>query len=221
MSETVTLEDVWQLFKASDERMARLSQEADRRHAETEAAMAFSRAEADRRHAETEAAMAFSRAEADRRHAKTEAALQELSQRMGRFSNRLGEFVEEMVAPAAGRLFTERGIPVHLISRNVKANRNGRAAEYDIIVINGEHLVAVEVKSRPRIDHIDMHLQRLAALKEFMPDYRHRKVLGAVAGMTWDDDVAHYAYRKGLFVLGQSGETVAILNDDKFQPKEW
>jgi len=34
-------------------------------------------------------------------------------------------------------------------------------------------------------------------------------------------EVGRYAYRQGLFVLAQSGESVVILNDAKFQPKAW
>jgi hypothetical protein len=41
------------------------------------------------------------------------------------------------------------------------------------------------------------------------------------AGMVVTDEVAHYAYNQGLFVLAQSGENVAILNGADFQPKTW
>jgi hypothetical protein len=30
-----------------------------------------------------------------------------------------------------------------------------------------------------------------------------------------------YAYRQGLFVLAQAGETVSILNNPDFEPKNW
>jgi hypothetical protein len=28
-------------------------------------------------------------------------------------------------------------------------------------------------------------------------------------------------YRRGLFVLAQTGDSVTILNDDRFQPRAW
>jgi hypothetical protein len=46
-------------------------------------------------------------------------------------------------------------------------------------------------------------------------------LLGAVAAMVIPSDVARYAYRQGLFVIAQSGEDLAILNDDKFKPRAW
>ncbi len=207
MTAAVTIEDILRLFQATDERIARMNEDATRRHAETEAAMARSRAE-------TEAAMARSRA-------ATDAALQDLSRRMGRFSNQLGEFAEGMVAPAGKRLFAERGIPVHAVARNVEGERNGRTIEIDVLVINDGHVVAIEVKSRPRIEHVDEHLDRLAAFKEVFPVYRDCTLLGGIAGIVMDEEVARYAYRRGLFVLGQSGDGITILNDDKFRPREW
>jgi hypothetical protein len=35
------------------------------------------------------------------------------------------------------------------------------------------------------------------------------------------DEVARYAYRRGLFVLAQSGDQIVILNDAEFQPRAW
>ncbi len=43
--------------------------------------------------------------------------------------------------------------------------------------------------------------------------------MGAVAAMVIPRDVARYAYRKGLFVMAQSGDVMTILNDEKFEPK--
>ena len=45
--------------------------------------------------------------------------------------------------------------------------------------------------------------------------------MGAVAGMVVPDDAARFAYRQGLFVLAQSGESVTIRNDANFQPGVW
>lgn len=61
----------------------------------------------------------------------------------------------------------------------------------------------------------------MSRFKRMMPRYADVRAMGAVAAMVVPQDVARYAYRQGLFVLAQSGETVAILNDGKFQPKAW
>lgn len=203
MTATVTLDDVWRLFKATDERIARINEELKERFKATD----------EQIKANDQIAI--------RRHAETEAALRQLSRQMGHFSNQVGEFAEELVVPAAKRLFAARGIPVHFVARNVQGERNGRATEVDILVVNTDHVVAIEVKTRPRIAHIDDHLDRLSVFKEIFPQYGDYKLLGAIAGILFDDNVARYAYQKGLFVMGQSGDVVTILNDGKFQAKVW
>ncbi len=47
------------------------------------------------------------------------------------------------------------------------------------------------------------------------------QLYGTVAGIGIEAGADRYAYRQGLFVLAQSGETVAILNDEEFQPRAW
>jgi hypothetical protein len=54
-----------------------------------------------------------------------------------------------------------------------------------------------------------------------LPRYQSFNILGAVAAMVIPSDVASYAYRRGLFVIAQSGEDLVILNDEKFKPKAW
>jgi hypothetical protein len=68
---------------------------------------------------------------------------------------------------------------------------------------------------------VDERLHRLARFKRLMPRFKDVKGLGAVAAMLVPDEVASYAYRQGLFVLVQSGETVVILNDAGFTPQIW
>ena len=45
--------------------------------------------------------------------------------------------------------------------------------------------------------------------------------MGAVAAMVLPQEIGRYAYRKGLFVLAQSGDAVEIRNDDSFKPQQW
>ncbi|WP_255527022.1 hypothetical protein [Nodosilinea sp. LEGE 07088] len=39
-----------------------------------------------------------------------------------------------------------------------------------------------------------------------------------MAGIEIDAEVDRYAYQQGLFVIKQTGDTVAIANDTVFQP---
>ena len=165
--------------------------------------------------------LAASSEETDRKMQETDRKIKQVTAALGRLGNRLGEFVEEMVRPAVVRLFQERGIAVHQVTGRVYVERDGDAMEIDMLVVNTTDAILVEAKSELKIDDIKEHLDRLARFKKLCPQYAGFRVMGAVAAMVVSEDVARYAFRQGLFVLGQSGETVIIRNDATFQPKAW
>ena len=140
---------------------------------------------------------------------------------IGRLSNRLGEFVEEAVRPSAVRLFRERGIDVHEVHQNVTSDREGSAFEIDLLVINNQDVVAIECKSNLSIDDVNEHLERLEKIKRFLPDHVNKRISGAVAGMVIPANVATYAIKKGLYVIGQNGEHLELRNEKSFTAKNW
>jgi hypothetical protein len=152
---------------------------------------------------------------------KTDRQIQQVNQQIGKLGNRLGEFVEWQVRPAAVRLFQERGIAVHELSTEVSVKRGEEGLEIDLLVINSTEAVLIEVKSKLTQADVDEHLERLSKFKRLMPRYADVRAMGAVAAMVVPADVARYAYRRGLFVLAQSGDSVVILNDDEFEPRAW
>ncbi len=138
-------------------------------------------------------------------------------------SDPLGDFIEEMVKPTAMRLFQDRGLDVHQVSKNLVAyNDNGQfESEIDLLVVNKATAIAIECKSKLSIDDVKEHLDRLERFKQHFPQYDGYQVLGAVAAMVIPDEVGRYAYQKGLFVMAQSGQAILIKNDGKFNPKMW
>ncbi len=151
----------------------------------------------------------------------TDRKIKEVTTAIGRLGNRLGEFVEEMVRPAVVRLFQNRGIAVHQVFQRVYAERDGDAMEIDLLVVNSADAILIEVKSELKVDDVREHISRLSRFKKLCPQYAGFRVMGAVAGMVVPDDAARFAYRQGLFVLAQSGESVTLRNDANFQPSVW
>jgi hypothetical protein len=194
MSQPITLEDIFQLFE-------RQKEETERRAAEFERSLAASKAEADRRHAETE-----------RLIATTNAAVNSLTSRWGRF-------VEELVRPAVVRLFRAKGID--LKHTFLRACDEARQMEIDILGVNSTDVVLVECKSRLSHGDVDDFLTKLPLFKTAFPEFVAYRIYGAVAGIEIDQGVDRRAYQKGLFVIKPSGDTVAIVNDENFQPKTW
>ena len=198
-----TYQDILALFQESDRKFQQLFQETDRRFQDT-----------DRKFQDT-----------DRKFQETERVLREKLDRVtnaiGRLGNRLGDFIEDAVRPAAVRLFRERGIEVHEVHQQVSAARGGEGIEVDLLVVNDQDAIAIECKSLLSVDDVNEHRERLAKLKRLLPAYASKRMLGAVAAMVIPDKVATYAMRQGFFVIGQSGEQLVIRNDPSFQPKGW
>ena len=152
---------------------------------------------------------------------ETDKKIKEVTTSIGRLGNKLGDFIEEMVYPAAVRLFKERGIDVHEVYRNVSYTGEREGIEIDLLVVNNTDIIAIECKSTLSIDDVNEHLERLEKLKRLLPIYRDKQVMGAVTAMIIPGNVAQYAYKKGLFVIGQTGEQLVVRNDEKFKAKVW
>jgi len=159
--------------------------------------------------------------ETDRMLKELAKGLEKTHEQVGDLTDSWGKFIESMVEPAVIRLFAERYIALEVTTLRSKRHRDGRDVEIDILGVNREYVVAVEVKTTLRVDDVEDHVKRLEEFKTFFPEYRERKVVGAVAGMRLQEGVEKYAERQGLYVLAQSGETVQMLNDEAFEARVW
>lgn len=169
-----------------------------------------------------------SQAEADRRAAEVDWRLNRLEQiasntsfEMAGLTTYWDQFIDNLVGPAVVRLFQERGIEVQETSRRLKSQRPGASMEIDILAVNGDVAVAIEVKSRLSRQDVEDFLARLPRFKRAFPQYGAYHIHGAVAGIEIDEGVDRYAYQQGLFVIKQTGDTVTLANDRKFQPTAW
>ncbi len=149
------------------------------------------------------------------------AGLKQTKDTVDALTGKWGNFVVGLVLPATQKMFMEKGIEVETISRSVQSKVKDAEMEIDILAVNGEYVVAIEVKSTLGVDDVNDHLERLAKFKQAFKIYADRIVIGAVAGIVIEEGVDRYAYKKGLFVIGQSGDTVNILNDEKFTPRRF
>lgn len=202
-----TSEEVWRILGE----LAEAQKETERRFRETDERL-------DQRFRETDQIMKQRFQETERLMRRQN---QQFNEQLGKLGNRLGEFVEWQVRPVVVRLFQERGIAVHEFYPGASAQRDGEGIEIDLLVVNSTEAILVEVKSKLTQADVDEHLERLSKFKRLMPRYDDVRAMGAVAGMVVPDEVARYAYRQGLFVMAQSGDSVVILNDTTFQPRRW
>jgi hypothetical protein len=210
MADPVTIQDIYDLFKASQADLQASRQEFDRRMAES-----------DRRAAEADRRAAEAKAEADRRMERLEELSANASREVGRLGDRWGTFVENMVEPAVLRLFQERGIEISRTFRRAKSTRPEARMEIDILAIDGDAAVAIEVKSRLAQPDVDDFCEKLQKFRLAFPEYASHQVYGAVAAIEFVQEIDRYAYRQGLFVIRQCGDSVELANDKGFQPRAW
>jgi len=200
-------------FKESDRKFEQTIHELKQMFAETSKQMK----ETDKQLKETDKQIK----ETDKQMKETDKQLKRTDKKINALTSRWGDFVESLVAPSVEKMFKERGIEITSVHQHVRIRKQGRETEIDILGINGEYAVVIEAKSRLSVDDVNEHIKRLQNFKFFFSEYKDRKVTGAVAGIKIDTGADRYAYKKGLFVIAQSGKTVKILNNKNFMPECW
>ena len=92
---------------------------------------------------------------------------------------------------------------------------------------NGDCIIAVEIKIKVQIDSkhndIDHHIRRLEILRDFRAKQQEKpkKILGAIAGVIFDEKAKSSALQAGLYVLVQSGDTIQMSIPEGFVPREF
>jgi hypothetical protein len=180
--------------------------------------------ETDRKWQETDQRFQKSREEADQRFKEMERVVKKVSRQMGGLHNRFGELAEHLVAPGIVTRFNELGFHFDSIAGGLKIlDEQGKIrAEIDLLLENGEYLVAVEIKSRPKESDIEHHIRRLEIVREYR-EKKHdvRKILGAIAGAVFGSVEKKAAIEAGFYVLEQSGDTMKMDIPAGFVPRKW
>ena len=163
--------------------------------------------------------------EAAEERKKTERVVRRNGKQLGEIHRRFGQLAEHLVAPGIAKRFNELGY--HFDSMAAKGakiydERGKIKAEIDLLLENGSTIMAVEVKTRPVSQDVEHHIRRLEILRDHRRGINDlRKVLGAIAGAIYDNDVKKAVREAGLYVIEQSGDTMKIDMPDGFIPREW
>ena len=164
---------------------------------------------------ETDRAMQASADERDR----TDEAIRKLS---GEFSSQWGDLAEALVEPGLVGQFQARGVPITQSTRRMEGiDQAGRQVEIDVLLVNGDAVVAIEVKTKCKVDDIIDFEETLGRFREAFRQYSGHRLLAGVAAVTFDSDCDRYAYKRGMFVLKPIAGIAQILNDEGFVPKEF
>ncbi len=165
--------------------------------------------------------------ETDRQQKETGLQLKQtdrqLKQTDRRFNSQWGRLVESLVEGNLAALLQARGIEVQATMNNVKthfARDDGvrQNKEFDILMVNGTDVVVVEVKTTLTPEKVRHFLTSMEDVVRYFPDYRSKRVYGAVAYVRNESQAALHAERHGLFVIRATGDSASIVNGDGFRP---
>ena len=237
-SDPLTFEKVWLMFQETSKQFRetdrkfletdRKFQETDKKFQETdkkiealERSIRESRNKNDQDFERSRKEEEKRRKEMDRRLEESarqrDLAIQKLS---SLFTSQWGKLIEAIIKPSCLKLFKERGIDVWKTYTNVLIEGKEREAEFDVVLANGTEVVIVEVKTTMVPADIDEFLEKLEKIRIFFPEYHDKQVFGAIAAIKYDRSSDRYAYKKGLYVLANSGEDIVrIANKENFVPR--
>ena len=203
----VTIDDIFELFRES-ERQRKEQQQVVLQSLE------------NYKQASEEALQKYKNA-SEQEMAELKKIVAQTNKQVGGITSRWGEFVENLVRPAAVRMFREKGIEVHFTALRVEAQDEKGSIEIDVLAENTNEVVAIEVKSHLEVRDVKRFLITLDRFKQALPKYQSYKLYGAIAGIKVDERADEYATQEGLFLIKPSGDTVATVNDQSFVAKTW
>jgi hypothetical protein len=155
---------------------------------------------------------------------ETDRKMKETDRKISSLGSRLGELVEEIIFPNILEKFNKLGYVFGKAAPRVlyQDPQGAYVAEVDILLEDGDTVLAVEVKTNLTENDVQDHLRRMEKLRLYADGHGDkRKFLGAVAGGIASREVKAIAVRSGFFVLEQSGDTVRISVPKGFKPREW
>ena len=85
---------------------------------------------------------------------QTNKQIEQTNKQVRGLTSRWAEFVENLIKPAAARIFREQGIDVHYTAMRVKSDDDRGSMEIDILVENSNEIVEIEVKSHLEICNV-------------------------------------------------------------------
>ena len=212
ITEKPSFESVYLLTQRNAEAIQKLGERLDE----------MARREEERRVAEAAAA---AKREEERKAERDELAktLRDSRRRINKldelFTSQWGKLVEALVDGQMVQILNERGIEVGQTNQRSVGYYQGKKQEIDILAINGDEIVAIEVKTTLRPEDIKVFEDKLKVLKLWMRRYADAKVYGAVACIRADGGSAELAAKRGLFVIRAVGSSAYLTNDEDFKPR--
>ncbi|GHT91694.1 hypothetical protein FACS1894140_2690 [Spirochaetia bacterium] len=213
--EPLTFEKVWEMFQENSRELKESSREFDRRIKETDRELKERSREFDRLIKESNRSMEESKKLVDR-----------VTKNVGGLNRSMGELIETLIAAKLWEKFDAYPYNLKRAYQRMPIfdETNRVRTDIDIMLTNGDYVMAVEVKaSLHRKDDVDDHLRRMELILKYPPEQCIGKILlGALAGGIVQPEIRDRAHQAGLFVLELTGESVHLAEPPAgFSPRQW
>ena len=145
----------------------------------------------------------------------------EMNSRWGEATDRIGRFVEDIVAPSVHRMAQDVFECGNQIEFSVQAKRyrdgdRARQREFDVVYAGTDKLLVAETKSTPRDKDVERFAQLLrdGELDLYFPRYRDLPVVPAFASLHIPDALVNRLTGHGIYALAIGDEIMGVLNLD-------
>jgi hypothetical protein len=155
---------------------------------------------------------------------ETDRQIKETARQISKLGNRFGELAEHLVLPGIKERFRELNYNFERVYQDLVITDSSRQclAEIDIMLENGDTVMAVEVKAKPDKSDIDQHIKRIEVLRRHADAHNDkRKFQGTIAGAIMPKETLDYIHKAGLYAIEQAGDTMRINIPPNFKPREW
>ena len=225
MSKFSAIDEVWSLVKETQKNLKEFSvgqKELQSSQKETDRSikeLSVSQKETDRSIKELSVSQKELQSSQKELQSSQKETAKQLKKTDAMFNTRWGKLVESLVAGDLINLLKQKGIQVTHTFKNLKREFEDQKFEFDIVAVNGDEAVVVEVKTVLGVKDIDYFMEKLKRFVLFAPEYKGKKIYGAVAYIKVDQSSDVNAEKKGLFVIRATGNSASITNRKDFKPK--
>ena len=151
-------------------------------------------------------------AKTDAQIAKTEALVKDISRQYGNNINNQSRRAEEFFVNAIRKLKLQlAGVKFNNITANITRQTDSSGIELDALLINGEVVAIMEVKTNLHIKDVkEVYDKRIPNFRKIFSEYQDKDLLVIVAGLSIEKDALEKAHEYGFICLQPDNQQIAI-----------
>jgi len=160
-------------------------------------------------------------AEIDRLHQESQRQIEENWRQINRLGEKWGGFTEGLALPSMTKILKQR-FGVSFVAPRVRAFRDGRAMEVDVLAYSNSDsnaVYVVEVKSHLREEGLQQMLKILRDFRIFYPQFQDKTLYGILAAVDAPLELQERILREGIYLANIHDGVFEIRVPDDFKPR--